>query len=572
MPRNTSSIGTSRRAGAPTSPSSAATRRSPTPTCSNASTGSGRRCATGWRSGPRNGSCCCSSTVRRSRSVSSGRSRSARFRFHSTRCGRPPTTVMRSPTRRARMVVVSRELLPELEKIPRSDLPALRHRRGRRSGRRVRRAAPARIAVARRAGREPRCTRVLAVLVGEHGSPERVRAPAARHGRLRRALREGRARSHRGRSLLQRPQAVLRLRARERGLLPARRRRDEHPLARAAAAGARLRDDRAIPADLVLLGADRLRNAAGARRGVRSLVDPSGGIGGRSAAARHLRSLPAAIRRSRSSTASGRPRRSTCSSRTGLVESRPGTSGVVVDGYDARILDDAGVPVAAGEIGNLWISGDSTCACYWNQHEKSKATFQGEWLRTGDKYSQDADGFFCYAGRSDDMLKVGGLWVSPVEVENALIEHPAVQECGVVGRDDRDGLTKPAAFVVLQVRTAGQRRSSRRSCSVRSRAARGIQAATLGRVPAGAAEDRHWQDSAIPAECGQEGPRSRLIRQRRFAVEHERQHPRRDAGAWLQRVTASAASCRLTAGRCWRSGHRPGAGSDWRQRRDRPST
>jgi benzoate-CoA ligase len=106
--------------------------------------------------------------------------------------------------------------------------------------------------------------------------------------------------------------------------------------------------------------------------------------------------------------------------------------------------------VAAGEIGNLWLSGDSTSACYWNQHEKSKATFQGEWLRTGDKYSQDADGFFCYAGRSDDMLKVGGLWVSPVEVENALVEHPAVQECGVVGRDDRDGLTKPAAFVVLR--------------------------------------------------------------------------------------------------------------------------
>jgi len=136
-------------------------------------------------------------------------------------------------------------------------------------------------------------------------------------------------------------------------------------------------------------------------------------------------------------------------------QSRPGTSGTVVDGYDARILDDAGMPVAPGEIGNLWINGDSTCALYWNQHEKSKATFQGEWLRTGDKYSRDADGYYCYAGRSDDMLKVGGLWVSPVEVENALIEHPAVQECGVVGRDDRDGLTKPAAFVVLKAEHQG---------------------------------------------------------------------------------------------------------------------
>src|SRR5207344_2870547 len=100
--------------------------------------------------------------------------------------------------------------------------------------------------------------------------------------------------------------------------------------------------------------------------------------------------------------------------------------------------------------GNLWICGDSTCAFYWNQHEKSKDTFQGEWLRTGDKYSQDEAGYFCYAGRSDDMLKVGGLWVSPVEVENALIEHPAVQECAVVGREDHDTLIKPSAFVVLR--------------------------------------------------------------------------------------------------------------------------
>ena len=135
--------------------------------------------------------------------------------------------------------------------------------------------------------------------------------------------------------------------------------------------------------------------------------------------------------------------------------SRPGTSGVVVRGYDARILDDAGAPVPTGEIGNLWISGDSTCALYWNQHDKTKQTIQGEWLRTGDKYSQDNQGYFCYAGRSDDMLKVGGIWVSPIEVENALIEHAAVQECGVIGRDDRDGLTKPAAYVVLRSGVVG---------------------------------------------------------------------------------------------------------------------
>ena len=108
-----------------------------------------------------------------------------------------------------------------------------------------------------------------------------------------------------------------------------------------------------------------------------------------------------------------------------------------------------------GEIGNLWIRGDSVCAGYWNQHEKTKNTIEGHWIRTGDKYTQDVDGFYWYAGRSDDMLKVGGLWVSPVEVENALIAHEAVLECGVIGREDHDALVKPMAFVVLRDAAAG---------------------------------------------------------------------------------------------------------------------
>jgi benzoate-CoA ligase len=140
---------------------------------------------------------------------------------------------------------------------------------------------------------------------------------------------------------------------------------------------------------------------------------------------------------------------------------RPGSSGPIVPGYEARILDDEGREVPRGEIGNLWVKGDSVCACYWNQHEKSKQTIQGDWLRTGDKYTQDADGFYWYSGRSDDMLKVGGQWVSPLEVENALLAHAEVQECGVVGREDRDGLTKPMAFVVL--RAAVERRPSHAS-------------------------------------------------------------------------------------------------------------
>ena len=129
---------------------------------------------------------------------------------------------------------------------------------------------------------------------------------------------------------------------------------------------------------------------------------------------------------------------------------RPGSSGLLVDGYDGRLLDEGRQPVPLGEIGNLWINGDSVCSCYWNQHEKTKNTIEGSWIRTGDKYSRDADGFFWFAGRSDDMMKVGGLWVSPVEVENALVEHAAVQECGVAAREDRDALVKPAAFVVLR--------------------------------------------------------------------------------------------------------------------------
>lgn len=136
------------------------------------------------------------------------------------------------------------------------------------------------------------------------------------------------------------------------------------------------------------------------------------------------------------------------SNRPGAI--RPGSSGQIVPGYEARIVDDDERPVAAGEIGNLWVNGDSTCAGYWNQHERTKATIAGAWIRTGDKYRQDADGYYWYAGRSDDMLKVGGLWVSPAELENVLVEHPSVRECGVVARQDRDTLVKPMAFVVLR--------------------------------------------------------------------------------------------------------------------------
>jgi benzoate-CoA ligase family protein len=134
------------------------------------------------------------------------------------------------------------------------------------------------------------------------------------------------------------------------------------------------------------------------------------------------------------------------SNRPGLA--RPGSSGTIVDGYDARLLDENGIPVARGDIGTLWVKGDSTCAFYWNRHELTKQTIEGDWIRTGDHCYQDDDGYYWFAGRSDDMLKVGGIWVSPAELEHTLMEHPAVLACGVIGRADQDGLTKPLAYVV----------------------------------------------------------------------------------------------------------------------------
>jgi benzoate-CoA ligase family protein len=128
---------------------------------------------------------------------------------------------------------------------------------------------------------------------------------------------------------------------------------------------------------------------------------------------------------------------------------RAGSSGKPVPGYDVRIVDEDR-EVEPGKVGDLLVRGDSTMAFYWNKHEATKRTLHGDWIRTGDKYREDADGYFWHAGRSDDMLKVGGIWVSPVELEAALTEHPSVLECAVVGREDADGLTKPHAFVVVR--------------------------------------------------------------------------------------------------------------------------
>jgi benzoate-CoA ligase len=131
-------------------------------------------------------------------------------------------------------------------------------------------------------------------------------------------------------------------------------------------------------------------------------------------------------------------------------EVRYGTTGKAVPGYDLRIVGDDGRDCGAGEIGELQISGPSAALYYWNNRAKTKATFCGEWTRSGDKYTRDADGYYTYGGRSDDMLKVGGIYVSPFEVEACLSTHPAVLEAAVVGVADTDELVKPKAYVVLK--------------------------------------------------------------------------------------------------------------------------
>jgi benzoate-CoA ligase len=158
---------------------------------------------------------------------------------------------------------------------------------------------------------------------------------------------------------------------------------------------------------------------------------------------------------------------------------RPGSSGKILPGFEAKIVDDDNQSVALGDIGNLLVKADSTCAYYWNQHGRTKDTIEGHWIRTGDKYYQDGDGYFWYAGRSDDMLKVSGVWVSPIEIERVLSEHPVVLEAAVVFRKDADELPKPVACVVLRDGNAGSPELARK-----------LQEFVVGRLPA--FKRPHW--------------------------------------------------------------------------------
>jgi len=129
---------------------------------------------------------------------------------------------------------------------------------------------------------------------------------------------------------------------------------------------------------------------------------------------------------------------------------RPGSTGKAVPGYQMRLVDDDGQPVQPGQIGNLLVSGGSIASAYWNQRDETKQNMKGDWFVTGDRYLVDEDGFYYFKGRSDDMLRVGGKWLAPLEVERAIQQHPAVKESAIVGYKDKDDLIKPYAFVVLK--------------------------------------------------------------------------------------------------------------------------
>ena len=196
---------------------------------------------------------------------------------------------------------------------------------------------------------------------------------------------------------------------------------------------------------------------------------------------------------------------------------RPGSSGEIMPGYEARIVDENGHDVPDGEIGSLLIKGDSVCSCYWNQHEKTKETIEGHWIRTGDKYYRDPDGYYWYVGRNDDMMKVKGMWVSPIEIESVLLEHPLVQEAAAIGNPDGNQLVKPAAYIVLK-----------ESVSATPQMIEEIRQHVLARLAAykcpqtfesgeGAAQDGHGKDTALQvAGVGRgRGPWSGKIRVQR---------------------------------------------------------
>ena len=229
---------------------------------------------------------------------------------------------------------------------------------------------------------------------------------------------------------------------------PLAHRRNHGAAARPAGARKGLRGHRPLPAHGLLRRADELRGPAAPRRENRpDRASAACGCALRPARRSRGRSSSAGASGStwRSSTASAPRKSCTSSSRTDRARPRPGSTGQIVPGYEARIVDDNGRDLPAGQVGTLLIRGESVAAGYWNKHAATKQTFCGEWINTHDKFMVDPDGYFWYAGRADDMMKVSGQAVWPAEVEGVLQGHPAVLESGVTGAtDDAKGCSNPS--------------------------------------------------------------------------------------------------------------------------------
>ena len=187
-------------------------------------------------------------------------------------------------------------------------------------------------------------------------------------------------------------------------------------------------------------------------------------------------------------------------------KSVPGSCGRIVSGYRAELVDDDEKPVKTGEIGNLRMFGPSAAEQYWNKPEKTAEVMGRGGVLTGDKLYQDEDGNFFLVGRSDDMLRVGGIWVSPAEVEGAIAQHAAVMECAVVGHPDAEDMIKPKAYVVLREKNADTSGPDRRIAQPRSRAPRPHQMPALVRIRRRTSENVYRQNPALPvAAAGSSG-------------------------------------------------------------------
>ena len=246
-----------------------------------------------------------------------------------------------------------------------------------------------------------------------------------------------------------------------------------------------------------------------------------------------------------------------------------GTTGKAVPGYEIKLIGEDGKPVKQGEMGELYVRGPTSAIMYWNNREKSRSTFQGEWTRSGDKYIEDEDGYYVCCGRADDMLKVSGMYVSPFEVEAALSSHPDVLEAAVVGWYDEQKLVKPKAFVVLKLPDKASDALARALAGARQAEARALQISALDRIPQRTAEDGDRQDPALQAAGG----RSRINiahDARRFRLSHHRRAAPRiphdrpaagcgaDAGDAARRASAASACGAIFPTSCSR---RPAAAS-----------